>query len=64
MDENSFENSIEHMASVRETLSCTHKLGVARPNTRLNSHQTANHIRSQPKTTTNQQQNIKAQNKT
>ena len=38
-------------------------LSVVRPNIRLISHQRANHNPNQQKTTTNQQENIKAQNK-
>ena len=57
MDENSFKY-------VEKTPNWRHKLGVVRSNPRLIDHQMTHHIPSQPKTTTNQQENIKVQNKT
>ena len=42
-----------------KTLSSSYKMGVVRPNPRLVSHQEANHNPSQPKLTTNHQQNTK-----
>jgi len=48
----------------RKTLNSSHKLGVVRPNTRLISNQRPNYNPRQLKTTTNQQENVHAQNKT
>jgi len=47
MDESSLKHFIEYLADVKETLSCRHRLGMARPHTRLISHQEANHNPSQ-----------------